>query len=169
MQLQLNNINYKALNWVKEDNVSSNDRATQFEEQNSLFREKGFTKHNTLYFRAFDVDVNVHKFCKTLFPRYSVGVMKQPPGQTLPEHKDTFYMFAKEYNIDPSHCCRINIFLEDWQSGHYFEIEQKPVIKWKAGDAIMIKHNVPHLSGNMGMTTKYTMQVTGVLSEFKRG
>lgn len=166
VKLKLPNFNYKNLSWQEEDNVSCQGRAVEFEEQNELYRRAGFTKYNTTYYRAFEVDNDIHEFCKTLFPRYSVGIMKQLPGQTLPNHEDTFFKFAGSHNIDPYSCCRVNIFLEDWQSGHYFEINQKSFLHWKAGDAIIITRNQPHLSGNMGMTAKYTMQVTGVYNEF---
>lgn len=168
INLELPNLNYKNYVWEQEDNVSAQGRSQEFEEQNEKYRRVGYTEHNTMYYRVFNVDDEVHTFCETLFPRYSVGIMKQPPGQTLPLHDDTFYMFAKLNHIDPNECVRVNIFLEDWQSGHYFEINEKSVLHWKQGDAILIRCNEPHLSGNMGMTDKYTMQVTGVMNEFKR-
>jgi len=168
MNIKLPNFNYKDLNWIVEDNVSSYGRSREFEKQNEMYRKVGFTHHNTKYERAFEVGDDIHNFCRTLFDRYSVGIMKQSPGQTLPLHEDTFFKFASVNDVHPSECVRINIFLEDWQSGHYFEINQNSVLHWKQGDAILIKYNEPHLSGNMGMTEKYTMQVTGVLDEFKR-
>ena len=169
INLKLPEFNYKDYNWIREDNVTIEDRASEFEQQNLRYIEAGYNHDNSMYYRAFEVDEAVHDFCRTLFPEYSVGIMKQPPGQTLPIHEDTFYKFAKVNNVDPYACCRVNIFLEDWQSGHYFEIDNTPVLQWKAGDAIIIDRGVFHLSGNMGMTNKYTMQITGVRSEFKRG
>lgn len=167
IKLTLPEFNYKTYRWLQEDNVTVLGRADEFEEQNLRYIEAGYTSENSSYYRAFDVDGDVHDFCRILFPRYSVGILKQPPGQTLPSHLDTFFQFAKNNDVDPYECCRINIFLEDWQSGHYFEINENPVLHWKRGDAIIIKRDQPHLSGNMGLTTKYTMQVTGVWNEFK--
>ena len=91
------------------------------------------------------------------------------PGQTLPSHVDTFYMISKKFDVAPEDCIRVNIFLEDWESGHYFEINNNPILQWKRGDAIIIEKDEPHLSANNGMKPKYTMQVTGVRDEFKRG
>jgi hypothetical protein len=164
----LPDFNYTVYKWMHEDNVTILDRAGEFEEQNLKYLEAGYNHDNSMYFRAFEVDDEVHEFCRTLFPRYSVGIMKQPVGQTLPIHEDTFYQFAKNHDVDPYDCVRVNIFLEDWKSGHYFEINGNPVLHWKRGDAILIKRDEPHLSGNMGMETKYTMQITGVLNELKR-
>ena len=166
ISLQLPDFNYTVYKWMHEDNVTILDRAGEFEEQNLRYLEAGYNHDNSMYYRAFEVDEAVHEFCRTLFPRYSVGIMKQPVGQTLPSHEDTFYQFAKNNDVDPYECCRVNIFLEDWQSGHYFEINEKSVLHWKRGDAIIILRDEPHLSGNMGLTTKYTMQVTGVRDEF---
>lgn len=166
-KINLPKLSYKDLEWKQEDNVTIQSRANEFEQQNLRYIDAGYNCNNSMYYRAFEVGNDVHNLCQTLFPRYSVGIMKQPPGQTLPIHEDTFYQFASVHDVNPYDCCRINIFLEDWQSGHYFEINGKSVLHWKQGDVIIIQRDQLHLSGNMGMTTKYTMQVTGVKSEFK--
>jgi hypothetical protein len=168
IKINLPNFDYKNQNWIREDNVTILGRANEFEQQNLQYIEAGYNHNNSMYYRAFEVDDEIHNFCRTLFPIYSVGIMKQPVGQTLPSHEDTFYQFAKNNDIDPYDCCRVNIFLEDWRSGHYFEINEDPILQWNRGDAIIIERDEPHLSGNMGMTFKYTMQVTGVKNELKR-
>lgn len=162
LKFTLPNFNYTDYEWIYEDSVTILDRSNEFESQNLKFIEAGYNKDNTTYYRAFEVDKSVHDFCKTVFPKYSVGIMKQPPGQTLPLHEDTYYKFATVNNIDPYSCCRVNIFLEDWKPGHYLEINQTPITKWSKGDAILINREEFHLSGNMGMEDKYTMQITGV-------
>lgn len=166
IKLNLPNFNYTKYNWLHEDNVTILNRSDEFENQNQIYIDAGYNHDNSMYYRTFEVDDAVHDFCRTLFPRYSVGIMKQPPGQTLPLHEDTFFKFAHVHNVDPYDCIRVNIFLEDWQSGHYFEINKIPILQWKQGDAVIIERNEPHLSGNMGLTTKFTMQVTGVKNEF---
>ena len=168
IKFNLPEFNYTEYDWMQEVNVTILDRANEFEQQNLRYIEVGYNHDNSMYYRAFEVDETVHDFCRTLFDHYSVGIMKQPPGQTLPSHEDTFYQFAKNNNADPYDCCRVNIFLEDWVSGHYFEINDTPVLQWKRGDAIIIERDELHLSGNMGMQTKYTMQITGVKNELKR-
>lgn len=161
-------LEYKELNFQKHTNVSFENRSEEFEEQNRLYQTVGYTEHNSVYFQTFEVGKDVLDFAHSLFPRFSVSIMKQLPGQTLPEHDDTFFQFSKKFKVDSKDCMRLNIFLEDWQSGHYFEINNTPVLQWRAGDAILIDKGEKHLSGNMGMTPKYTMQITGVRSEFKR-
>ncbi len=51
--------------------------------------------------------------------------------------------------------------MEDWKSGHYFEIDNKPFVDWKAGDWVWWKGTVPHSASNIGVETRYTLQLTG--------
>ena len=168
IKLELPEIEYKFLNWTKLDNVSTSGRADAFEDQNKKYHRAGFTAENTTYKQSFDVGQDAIDFASTLFDRCTISVMWQTPGHTLPSHVDTFYQASKKFNVDPIKCCRVNIFLEDWISGHYFEINEKPILQWSKGDAIIILKDEPHLSGNFGMRPKYTMQITGVRDEFKR-
>ena len=57
---------------------------------------------------------------------------------------------------------KIKFFLENWKSGHYFEINDTPIVKWKKGDYVMRKNDVPHMAANLGRENRYTMQVTGI-------
>ena len=168
INLQLPKLNYKNLDWNRSDNVSYQGRSDKFEEQNNFYQKIGYTENNTEYFQTFDIGDDIKNFINTLFDRCSCSIFKQMPGQTLPQHTDTFYTFAEKNNINPKKCIRLNVFLEDWKTGHYFEINDTPVLQWKAGDAIIIEYDKPHLSGNMGLEPKYTMQITGIYDEFKR-
>jgi hypothetical protein len=168
IRLNIPDLPYKNVLWENKDNVTDEGRATAFESQNKKYHLAGYTAENTKYKQAFPETYNFINFSKTLFDRCTIALMQQAPGQVLPEHVDTFYMFAKHNNVHPDGCIRVNIFLEDWQSGHYFEINKTPITNWKRGDAVIIEKNEPHLSSNSGMSPKYTMQITGVKNEFKR-
>lgn len=168
INLKLPKLNFKEHKFSLMNNVDEQGRSNQFEEQNRQYVQAGYSENNTQYWQTFDVDDACIEFGRSLFPRFSMSVIKQMPGQTLPSHLDTFFTFSVNNGIEPKDCVRINIFLEDWKTGHYFEINETPVLQWKQGDAIMIEIEEPHLSGNMGMEPKYTMQVTGVKHEFKR-
>ena len=88
------------------------------------------------------------------------------PGTVLPNHADTYARFCKIHNIqDTGSIFRAVIFLENWQSGHYFEINQDPVVEWCAGETIIWNNDTLHLAANMGMTDRYTLQITGVPNE----
>lgn len=167
IKLTLPKLPYRNLVWKEKDNVTDEGRATAFESQNKKYHLAGYTKHNTKYKQSFPVIDPFAHFGASLFDRCTVAVMYQMPGQVLPEHVDTFYMVSKKFQVNPEDCIRVNIFLEDWKSGHYFEINETPILQWKQGDAIIIEKDEPHLSANNGMIPKYTMQVTGVRDEFK--
>lgn len=168
ISLDLPNFEYKTLPYTNMHNVGYESRSVKYEKQNELYRRVGYNSKNSAYKQTFEVGLEINDFASTLFERCTISVMCQSPGQTLPEHLDTFYSISKKFDVDPKKCCRVNIFLEDWKSGHYFEINENPFLQWKAGDAIIIELDEPHLSGNMGLTNKWTMQVTGVKDEFKR-
>jgi len=161
-------IDYSSLNFVKCDNVSIEGRSDWFEDQNKDYLNWGYLPENTTYFQSFEVNRSIEKFCDSVFSKYSVSVIKQMPGNTIPTHVDTFYTFCKNNNYSPSEVVRLNVFLEDWKTGHYLELDENPVLHWTKGDAIIIKYNVLHLSGNMGKEPKYTMQITGPKNELTR-
>lgn len=160
---QYTNLKYKdvdLLNYVGNNKtiISCNDKAL----------EAGYLKQNTVNKQTFNVNKDIEDFASSIFHEYTVSVIEQPPGNTNPEHIDTFHTLASKYNFDADECIRINIFLENWISGHYFEINNSPITKWKRGDAIVIKKDEPHLSGNMGSQNKYTMQITGHSGRLKQ-
>lgn len=97
---------------------------------------------------------------------FSWSVYKMTPGCVLPNHADLYVRFIGLHDIaDPQKIYRAVIFLEDWQSGHYFEIDGRPITCWKAGDTVTWNYDVMHLAANIGMTDRYTLQITGVTDE----
>ena len=161
--LTIHNIKFETLS----DNVSLGN-SSEYDEQNIRYMKAGYTDKNTQYYQAFELPDEYHTFAKTIFSDYSLSVIKQMPGQTIPEHFDTFYKFCEKNNCDKEDVCRLNFFLEDWKPGHYFEILYEPYTRWKKMNFKIIRYGNPHLSGNMGMEPKYTMQITGLYEEFKR-
>ena len=84
-----------------------------------------------------------------------------PPGTIMPEHRDTYPRYKSLHNLDKlENICRILIFLNDWESGHYFEVDTKPVVNWTKGEYIMWRGDTPHIAANVGSTNRYTMQIT---------
>ncbi len=86
-------------------------------------------------------------------------------GTVMPVHQDRYVKYVKlfalegqEYNIR-----RALVMLEDWQSGHYLEVQGDPVVKWQAGTVIEWIYDVPHMAANMGLGDRYTLQITGHL------
>lgn len=86
-------------------------------------------------------------------------------GTVMPVHQDRYVKYVKlfglegqEYNIR-----RALVMLEDWQSGHYLEVQGNPVVKWHAGTVAEWIYDVPHMAANIGLEDRYTLQITGHL------
>lgn len=91
----------------------------------------------------------------------SMSIYCMPPGTIMPEHRDSYPIYKKIHNIEnPNDVCRILVFLSDWKSGHYFEVDDNPIINWKSGDYCMWFGETPHIAANIGRENRYTLQVT---------
>lgn len=88
---------------------------------------------------------------------------RMDPGTILPCHQDTYKRYIEIFNLENHHASvyRAIVFLQDWASGHYLEVDGKPVVKWSAGDVVTWWYDTPHLAANMGYTPRYTLQITG--------
>jgi hypothetical protein len=94
----------------------------------------------------------------------SWSVYRMRPGDVLPEHADTYNRFCELHGLfDTKKIVRALVFLEDWQSGHYLELNKKPVTGWKAGDWVSWNSDFLHLAANVGKTNRYTLQLTGTV------
>ena len=104
----------------------------------------------------------------TLHDWENVGItfFKLATCEALPIHVDEYNSYRKRFNIvDPSTIWRCIVFLEDWKSGHYFEIDGKPYLEWNKGDYVLWNNAVPHYAGNFGTENRYTMQITGTKND----
>jgi hypothetical protein len=90
-------------------------------------------------------------------------------GTILPVHQDTYKRYVELFNLkgQEHNIHRAIVFLEDWASGHYLEINSEPIIKWAAGDVVTWPYDTPHMAANMGLTPRYTLQITGHINEIK--
>jgi hypothetical protein len=84
-------------------------------------------------------------------------------GTILPTHSDLYLKYIDLFNLQGQEQSirRAIVFLEDWQSGHYFEGNAKPYVNWRAGDVVEWSYDTPHLAANLGTTPRYTLQITG--------
>jgi len=121
-------------------------------------------KSNTQHYQTFDPKIAwIENFACSKFSQHTISIIKQMPGKVIPLHVDQYHYFKKHYNIsDASKIIRINIFLEDWKKGHYFEMGGVPIVNWKAGQYVILNNSIEHMSSNMGREVKYTAQITGV-------
>lgn len=93
----------------------------------------------------------------------TVSSIMQPPGNTIPLHRDTFYQIQKRNPNNFAKIVRANIFLEDWKIGHFLQYGDVVDSHWKQGDGHMWDSDVLHIGANNGMENKYTLQISGYL------
>lgn len=88
---------------------------------------------------------------------------RMAPGTILPTHQDLYTKYIDLFDLKGREhtIYRAVIFLEDWQPGHYLEVMDQPVVKWRAGDVVEWVYDTPHMAANVGSTPRYTLQVTG--------
>ena len=94
----------------------------------------------------------------------TISSILQPPGNTIPWHRDTFYQIKKRHpNRTNEKIVRANIFLEDWKTGHFVQYNDVVSTHWKQGEGHLWDQLILHLGANNGMENKYTLQVSGFL------
>lgn len=83
--------------------------------------------------------------------------------EMFPLHKDHYLRYQEVFELkDSTQVNRCVVFLEDWKSGHYFEIDGYPIVRWHAGDWVSWQDDVEHFAGNIGTESRYTIQITGL-------
>jgi len=98
------------------------------------------------------------------FERFSWSCYRMTPGCVLPAHRDTYDRFKLVHGLETTHSVvRAIVFLEDWASGHYLEMNGIPFTEWRAGDWVSWHDDFLHLAANMGQTDRYTLQLTGTV------
>lgn len=120
---------------------------------------QGFNLNGAKY-----VAPNADKF-KQIFAWDKQGVTfyKMATMDALPLHQDHYVNYIKINNVeDPTQIRRGIVFLEDWQSGHYLEIDNRAILNWQAGDWVSWTYDTPHYAANIGQQPRYTVQITGI-------
>lgn len=79
----------------------------------------------------------------------------------MPVHVDHFRRYCEVFNVARSNVWRAIVFLEDWTSGHYFEMDGTAVCNYKKGDYVLWSADTPHAASNIGIEDRYTLQITG--------
>ena len=81
----------------------------------------------------------------------------------MPNHVDHFETYCKVFQVDRNDVYRALVFLEDWASGQYLEVDHNALTSWEAGDFVLWQADVDHASANIGTTDRYALQITGTL------
>jgi len=84
-------------------------------------------------------------------------------GTVMPVHEDRYVKYISLFNLQgKEHSIRRAIvMLEDWQPGHYLEVDGNPFVRWSAGTVVEWNYDTPHMAANIGLTDRYTLQITG--------
>jgi hypothetical protein len=84
-------------------------------------------------------------------------------GTVLPTHGDLYKKYIELFNLQGQEKSirRAIVFLEDWASGHYFEAMGIPYTGWSAGQVVEWTYDTSHMAANIGLTPRYTVQITG--------
>ena len=82
-------------------------------------------------------------------------------GVILPIHRYIYKQYTELFNITLQQVERVLLFMEDWRSGHYFEVDGNPIMDYKAGDYAWWRGDVEHMAANIGKGYRYTLQLTG--------
>lgn len=90
---------------------------------------------------------------------------KADPGYIIPWHTDHFTNYSKRFGHDRTKVKRRIVFLEDWKTGHYFQLEDKVYVNWRQGEYVDWSSEQGHMGANVGHEPRYTLQITGVPNE----
>ena len=84
-------------------------------------------------------------------------------GTVLPTHGDLYLKYIDLFNLQGQELSirRAVVFLNDWEPGHYAEYCNEPFVNWLAGSTVEWSYDAPHMAANLGLTPRYTLQVTG--------
>lgn len=134
--------------------------------------EDYYVPENSSIWQLFDCDMpkKLWEIADLLPPKFTEwvdSITRLDPGNTVPYHYDKHYKIKQtaEFMEHGGETARYLVFLEDWKSGHYFEIDNKPFVNWKEGDWVKFGQGDWHLAGNSGVEPFYTFQVTVLTDE----
>ena len=84
-------------------------------------------------------------------------------GTVMPVHSDLYSRYIEIFNLQGQEhtIYRALVLLEDWKSGHYLELSGTPVVNWVAGTVAEWQYDAPHMAANIGLESRYTLQITG--------
>ena len=140
----------------------------QFNDRESLaeWRRLGYTQSKftgDMYDMRFSEPAWMRSICdKFSWNNLGWSVYCMSPGAVLPAHRDTYDRFKLIYGLESTQSVvRTIVFLEDWNSGHYLEMNGSPITNWHAGDWVSWRDDFLHLAANVGKTNRYTLQLTG--------
>jgi len=138
------------------------------EEELVLWRTQGYD-HNRFTGEMYDSTNPIPAWCDQLAGKIGLGnagfvFYRMTTNTIMPTHIDHFRKYCEIFGIKRHRVHRALVFLQDWKPGHYFEIADTCIANYSAGDYVLWHADVPHAASNIGITPRYTLQITGTLS-----
>jgi hypothetical protein len=143
---------------------------TKLWQKTQKYRDYGYTSANTKIWKTTSIEPKLtfdweDQICRQLPLKHAIAtVTRQDPGQILPWHQDEFFYHKSQFPEYSNSVWRFLVFLSDWKIGHFIQANQTIYHHWKFGDTIVWKPETMHLSANTGLETKWTCNVTGILT-----
>lgn len=122
--------------------------------------------YNTGHAIAEGMDWNwTNSFVPTDWIDVGLAFDRADPGYIIPWHIDHFANYCNRFGHDRTKVKRRLVFLEDWKTGHYFQLENVVYHHWRQGEYVEWSSEQGHMGANVGSEPRYTLQITGVPNE----
>lgn len=96
-----------------------------------------------------------------------IAFYRMRTGTVMPVHKDLYRRYVERFNLKgrEGSIRRALLLLEDWQPGHYLEVNGRAYVHWTAGFTVEWPYDTPHMAANIGLQDRYSLQITGHLND----
>lgn len=140
-----------------------------------MIQNLGYSKHNTTELN-WGIEPEHNEILKNFLGDQALSVLnleqdsmlvrllRYDPGHCIPLHTDSYDGFKKLYG-DKAAIKRYFIAVSPWDWGHFLQVHDNMIHHWEPGYCVEVPNESFHLSGNCGISPKYTLTVTG----FDRG
>jgi hypothetical protein len=118
-----------------------------------------------------DMRHHLPRWCDTFIKIYTemgwkdigLAFYRMTTGTVMPVHNDLYKRYVELFDLKGKEKTirRALVLLEDWQSGHYLEVQGQPYVRWHTGDVVEWVYDTPHMAANIGLADRYTLQITG--------
>lgn len=108
-------------------------------------------------------DIFIKIYSELGWKNIGLSFYRMTTGTVMPVHQDLYKRYIELFELQGKEQTirRALVLLEDWQPGHYLEVNGNPYVQWQAGDTVEWVYDVPHMAANIGLADRYTLQITG--------
>ena len=104
-----------------------------------------------------------HRSWEETYAHLNPHIVKFPEvAEAVKENSENRWKMADRNVCDLGKVVRRIVTINDWEWGHFTQIENAVFPRWKAGDVYNIPPCIYHLGANVGITLKLSMILTGV-------